>query len=281
MLILPKNILKDTAGHRTIKLDGCTVIESCIYGQGLTDSAFITDHELIYIISGSLIVDEIRVEAGEAILIKRNSCFEFKKQINPNDGSYQSMLFFLRKEYIRDFIALRLNQQKKVENKTDRNTIKINSTHLMEGFVQSLIPYFSHPLGEQKAIIKLKTFELLYQLTEIDEGLLSFFLNLNEEYKISLPEMMESNFTKRLTIAELATISGRSLSAFKRDFKSQFQTTPARWVKLRRLKLAKQLIENSNRKISDIYLEIGFENYAHFSKAFKREFGISPKQIKA
>ncbi len=212
------------------------------------------------------------------MLIRRDAYFDFRKQFSPENHSYESVLFFLKTEFIKEFISSKLKNAK-VEQSNHQNFIKIGSNDLLKGFIESLIPYFSHKLGKQKTILRLKTFELLYQLIEIERGFLHFLINLNESVKISLVEIMENNFTKKLTIEQLAAMSGRISSTFKRDFRKQFQTTPMRWIKSRRLKLAKQLIENSQCKPNEIYLDVGFEDYSHFSREFKKEFGLSPSQL--
>ncbi|WP_456151986.1 helix-turn-helix domain-containing protein [Arcicella aquatica] len=39
------------------------------------------------------------------------------------------------------------------------------------------------------------------------------------------------------------------------------------------------LIEKKNKKPSDIYLELGFEDLSHFSFAFKKLFGKAPTEL--
>lgn len=76
-----------------------------------------------------------------------------------------------------------------------------------------------------------------------------------------------------------AFLTGRSLSAFKRDFKTVFHQTPNRWLVKRRLQEARFLIEEKKQKPTDIYMELGFEDLSHFSFAFKKEFGETAKVI--
>ncbi|GKT29331.1 AraC family transcriptional regulator [Aduncisulcus paluster] len=58
---------------------------------------------------------------------------------------------------------------------------------------------------------------------------------------------MERYFNKNISLETVAELSGRSLSSFKRDFKKTFNTTPARWIRERRMSWAEQLLRNSGK----------------------------------
>jgi AraC-like DNA-binding protein len=98
--------------------------------------------------------------------------------------------------------------------------------------------------------------------------------------KINLEEFMNRNYTFNVHIGRFAYLTGRSLSAFKRDFKTIFHETPGHWLIQRRLQEAHFLIEKKNKKASEIYLDLGFEDLSHFSSAFKKLFGLRPTQLK-
>ncbi len=91
---------------------------------------------------------------------------------------------------------------------------------------------------------------------------------------------MNKNYKCDLTVEEFAHYTGRSLSTFKKDFAQIFNLTPSRWIVKRRLEEAKCLMEKLGKQPADVYLEVGFKNLSHFSTAFKREFGVSPSEIR-
>ncbi len=90
---------------------------------------------------------------------------------------------------------------------------------------------------------------------------------------------MNRNYKFNFGIKRFAFLTGRSLSAFKREFKETFDETPNRWLIHRRLQEAHFLIEKKNKKPSEIYLELGFETLSHFSFAFKKQFGLTPTDL--
>lgn len=69
-------------------------------------------------------------------------------------------------------------------------------------------------------------------------------------------------------------------SKLKKDFKAVFGMTPFQFIKTERLKLAKELTQNTSLPLKNISHTCGFSNYPHFSYAFKEEFGVSPQQLR-
>lgn len=69
-------------------------------------------------------------------------------------------------------------------------------------------------------------------------------------------------------------------SKLKNDFKAVFGITPFQFIKKERLNLAKELVQNTNLPLKNISITCGFNNYPHFSFAFREEFKISPQQLR-
>ncbi len=98
---------------------------------------------------------------------------------------------------------------------------------------------------------------------------------------INLEAVMSENFLYNLKIEEFAKLCGRSLSAFKRDFKNTFNTTPSRWIMSKRLEHAKKLLLNSDLNVNQICYDSGFKNNSHFIQSFKKKFQLTPNQYKS
>lgn len=98
---------------------------------------------------------------------------------------------------------------------------------------------------------------------------------------IDLEKVMSENYLYNLKVEEFAKLCGRSLSAFKRDFKATFNTTPSRWIKSKRLEHAKELLLNTDLNINQICYDSGFMNNSHFVKSFKEKYKLPPHQYRA
>lgn len=54
----------------------------------------------------------------------------------------------------------------------------------------------------------------------------------------------------------------------------------ARFIRMIRLKRAKQLLDNTDYTVSEILYQVGFTNPSYFAKCFKQQFGISPSEYR-
>jgi len=103
----------------------------------------------------------------------------------------------------------------------------------------------------------------------------------NNKTGIDLETVMSENYLYNLKVEEFAKLCGRSLSAFKREFKNIFNTTPSRWIKSKRLENARALLIESDLNINQICYDCGFINSSHFIKSFKEKYRLPPHQFRS
>ena len=130
-------------------------------------------------------------------------------------------------------------------------------------------------------MLRLKFQELLIHLLELDTTgqLRAILLHIYQGQKIDLDYLMNTYLLKPLSMNELARLSGRSLSAFKRDFEEEFHSSPGHWIRRKRLEHAHFLLRNTTKNVSEVSLEIGYESVSHFIKAYKQQYGATPKRV--
>jgi len=128
-------------------------------------------------------------------------------------------------------------------------------------------------------IASVKITEAISILRTIDKGIDNVLANFEEPGRIDLAGYMEKNFMFNLPLEKFGYLTGRSLTTFKRDFGSVFNTTPQRWLTQKRLELAPYQFVEKKKKPIDVCYEVGFENLSHFSYAFKKHFGYAPTDL--
>ena len=79
----------------------------------------------------------------------------------------------------------------------------------------------------------------------------------------------------------MARIACLSPYHFHRQFALAFREPPHRWLARRRLEEARRLLEETDRTVTEVSLEVGFQSLGSFSALFHRYFGISPGALRA
>lgn len=91
-------------------------------------------------------------------------------------------------------------------------------------------------------------------------------------------EFVHENLAEDLSIEDMARESYLSAFHFARSFKDTLGLTPHQYVLRNRIERAKRLIAKSPQlNLTEIGLSVGFFDQAHFTKAFKRATGATPK----
>lgn len=81
-------------------------------------------------------------------------------------------------------------------------------------------------------------------------------------------------------IEQLADLSAMSRANFIRVFQQQLGMSPGRFITQVRLQSAAFLLKQSQQSVLTIALEVGYQSEAHFSKAFKNYYQLSPSQYR-
>lgn len=277
-------IVRDGLHFNKFKLGNIICVEyTCPLEDEWMGVASQTDY-IVHVLSGKKTWKSIEnqwvMEAGQTLYVKKgvtlvNQFF---------DEEFCMLAFFIDDEFIKESM-IELNRGK--NNKHDDEFHHFTATdiesndHLM-GFFHSMLSYFKGKAKPDESILRLKLKELLANLILGNENssLRSYFYSVLDNSKPYLPHIMELNFCYNLSLEEYAKLCHRSLSSFKRDFNEYFQTTPGKWLLIKRLNYAATLIENKISNISQIAFSSGFEDVSHFSRVFKEHFGKSPTEYR-
>jgi AraC family transcriptional regulator len=87
---------------------------------------------------------------------------------------------------------------------------------------------------------------------------------------------IESNIGLNIRVADLAGIVRLSKSHFSRAFRASFGQPPSAYVKALRVRYAQVIMLNTREPLSQVALDCGWSDQAHFTRVFRRIVGISP-----
>ncbi len=264
----------------SLMLDGGSIIDQCIVTAGERGTFFLEQHLLYAVLGGSVCLTCGRqtwtVHKNEMILLRKAQSVGYVKQGSPKTGLFESLLFAINDELLKDFLT---SQQVQIPPMAEVLGTQVSPmSDRLVAYCWSLAPYFNDPSQTNPGLLRLKVMELLYDVMDCSKNIFRQMLQLRQPVKTDIHRVVEENYTSPISVEELAYLSGRSLSSFKRDFQCIYNTTPAKWIREKRLAKARQMLQASRMSVADVAYSLGFENPTHFSRIFKQRYGFSPSQ---
>lgn len=278
---IPGDLSKPPHYENIIELQDVSVVESCTKAHQMKKVLFLQDHLLLFVMEGIFKIKlgqaYYEVHAHEMILLPKYTSIEAWKFGNPdNHYAYESMMFFIKDAFLLEFL--------KQENLTLFKNQEPAPIHVrpykerLLKYLESLKPYFRDREEINVNLYRLKMMELLYDLTHTDKNLLIQMIQLKSRLSTDIPTVMQENYLNPVSLHEIAYLSGRSLSSFRRDFEAIYRVSPGRWMQEKRMEKAQELLTATDMNVADVCYSVGYENVSHFSKLFKKFWGHNPSE---
>jgi AraC-like DNA-binding protein len=93
-------------------------------------------------------------------------------------------------------------------------------------------------------------------------------------------QFLDAEKTRVVHSAELESITGLTRYDLARQFRVMFGTSPYRYLLMRRLGFARERI-HQQRPLVEVACDAGFADQAHFTRAFRSAFGLTPARYRA
>jgi len=216
------------------------------------------------------------MKAGEAFFVKKGAWIIEKFFDEP----LCIMTFFIPDSYLRSFVKENISLRPASSLLKPKNELltPLRVNRIMTAYFDSLIPYFYSEIKPPEDLLELKFRELLLNIFHDPENadLKTYFLHLLSPQQDSFQQVMEANCLYNLSLYDYARMLNLSLSSFRRHFMSVYKSRPGQWLQEQKLNHAYKLLVSTDKPVTDISFESGFENSTHFSHLFKKRFGLSP-----
>lgn len=123
--------------------------------------------------------------------------------------------------------------------------------------------------------------EIYYYLlkTPLREKLVSFAVASSQNNKIlKAVTYLKENYSKKLSINDLADTVNMSPATFHRHFKMVTTLSPIQYQKSLRLLEAARILQYENANVSETAYRVGYESLSQFTREYKRYFQTTPKK---
>ncbi|WP_340021446.1 AraC family transcriptional regulator [Paenibacillus sp. FSL K6-1096] len=91
---------------------------------------------------------------------------------------------------------------------------------------------------------------------------------------------IQDHYQEPIRTRDLAGLIPMSEGQFCRFFKSMTRKTPVDYINSYRVRQAAALLQQSDRKISGIAMDVGFDNVSYFIKVFRKAMNCSPSEFR-
>lgn len=241
-------------------------------------------YELYLFISGNVTYliegKSYNLKSGNIILINSNELHQAK--INSIEENYERIVLWINKDFLKSLSTPKTDLSYCFEDKNKPNVLNVNfeKQQNIRLLLNKLIALEDYTGIGKDLLYKAYIIELMINLNNF---IFNDYLDLNIDIKKSslidgIIEYINNHIYEDITIDELSQKFYLSKFHLSREFKKYTGTTIHRFIIQKKLIEAKELILKEIPVI-EVYKKCGFGDYSNFFRAFKKEYGITPKDF--
>lgn len=244
-------------------------------------------YELYFFISGdaSYIIDNLKykLQSGDILLISPSNLHQL--DMHSHSVSYERIVLWINPRYIKSLSSAQTNLCDGFELRNKNQNFLIRNYRFSENIKALLLSLCEcQSANEYGADVQA---DILIKSILLELGrYVHSHRTANESDRVSkktgslvssILSYIDNNLDKPLTLDELESVAFTSKYYLSRIFKEETNSTIHQYVLKKRLLLSKKYIEQG-LPVNEVYLKCGFQDYSNFFRAFKQEYGITPKQ---
>jgi AraC-like DNA-binding protein len=202
-----------------------------------------------------------------------------------NEGEYTCFDFKYSKAFLQRF-APYLDRLEEFLNTTETMFFHQDNLFATQGMIKTIDDVLNHKYHNNiaKFYLESKALEILTlafeKLNEVNSGDNFKIDRTGEERAKRVKVWIDENYDNPGTLREIAMRFGTNEFKLKKEFKAIYGTSVFDHLLKTKLLKAKKLLLETDMPIADIAYITGYAIPGHFSRAFKKEFGVTPKYMR-
>jgi signal transduction histidine kinase/DNA-binding response OmpR family regulator/streptogramin lyase len=168
-------------------------------------------------------------------------------------------------------------------------TAKAGLDDKIEGLETGIDDYLTKPFSAKELKVRVKN--LIYQRQELRKKFSSALIikpsevstvSIDQAFLGKVMQTIESNFeNEQFSVDVLAEQLNMSVSQLNRKLNALIDQPPGHLIRTFRLQRAADHLKQNLGTVAEICYKVGFNDQAYFSRAFKKQFGVSPSEYKS
>ena len=238
-------------------------------------------YEFYYLLEGDLTFyignEEYRMKKGSIALLPPGLHHKSKPNEDPR---HRRILLYIKESFVKEFIEVN-NEFMGCFKKPHIQLMKVQQKRIENLLEQMMNEYYRDDENRDMVIVK--------SLLGLIISLINRYKSENESFSTAISEgnMPSGKITEAvkhindyyaddITLASTAQALGINPSYLSRSFKASMNCNFSDYLTNVRINHAVNLLLNSDKNITEIAFEVGYNSSNHFCKAFKKVMGISP-----
>ncbi len=175
----------------------------------------------------------------------------------------------------------------KYRNKTDFSQvyIKFIFSNLLKDFYDNLPETNEQELNQEiDRLYKSQDFKCVLDIVEINIKRLEKAFSINPQMihreVEDVKRYIYEHYNEEIGVEQLAEKVYMAPSYLSGVFKKETGQNLSKFIKAYRMEKAKDMLENTHKKIVNISVETGYPNVSYFCQSFREYFGVSPQRFR-
>ncbi len=234
--------------------------------------------------TGNIVIDSTRYEisGGELFIMKPTEFFKHK--IDDNCFHERIVLIIypqIFKNLPGNYSAILSPFFKRINGEKNRIPCHIVNEHHLDKLFAELLDHSREDSETESILAFSRVLEILVATNKIiTQVLTADESNIIRNSKVEdILKYLNSNYTKDITITDVANRFNLDRSYISRLFKAQMGITMWDYVIMRRIYLFNHLIKDSN-SLEETAYRVGFKNYSNFYRLYKKYMLMTPIEFK-
>ena len=261
--------------HQRHNSIGDMIFNTDTYENSSFCAHFHRSFELIYVIEGNF---ELIIDGRNYTLNKGDFALTLPYQIHSwkiDDGIAHISVF--SEKYVKSFSSM-------IDNRIGETPI-FRPSPLAEEYYQKMLiekfprHHFNLPPPENALPIKSALYGILFEYLEA-VPLVSSPRHTSEQLTVEILDYVSAHFNEDLSLSRVADALGYSYQHISRVFNQKINTPFKDFLNFYRFEYSKQLLQESEKSISEIAHESGFQSIRNFNLICMKLSGKTPRQLR-
>ncbi|PRX29835.1 AraC-like DNA-binding protein [Orenia metallireducens] len=240
-------------------------------------------YEIYYLQKGSVkyfIKDKVyNVKKGDLVLI---NTYDIHRTVYSDCSENDRIVLYFNDNFIRNIKKLEKNYDflSKIQSS---NILRLNPKQqiIIENILIKMLKEYNSNGEEKELYLKIFLSELLMRINRYNrENRYIDKINPMQEKIMEVVTYINNNYSKKQSISFLAKRFSISESYLSHLFKDVTGFTVINYINTVRIKEAQRLLINTNKTITEIANQVGFNTITHFGRVFKKSINTSPSKYR-